>query len=147
MATFQNIKQAFKAIPLAMGEIAVGDLIRDSMGEFAYHPGILDAAGQVLDATVSSESSIPVNIGRVTPHKHLDITSVDTLYSYARMTRRTEGEGGKKYVLGDVFLFTPDGELLLTLADFSCQVLDPTQSVSKVNAAEDSVYNIEYVWL
>ena len=144
---FQNIKQAFKAIPLAMGEITVGDLIRGSMGEFAYHPGILDAAGQVLDATVSSESSIPVNIGRVTPHKHLDITSVDTLYSYARMTRRTEGEGGKKYVLGDVFLFTPDGELLLTLADFSCQVLDPTQSVSKVNAAEDSVYNIEYVWL
>jgi len=142
---FRNITQAWKAIPTAVGEIAVGPLIKEGMGEFVFHPGILDAAGQVLDATVSKESSIPVNIGRVTVHQRLDVAAMPKVLSYARMTRRTEDEAsGKKFVLGDVFLFSPDGQLLLTLADFSCQVLDPTQSVAHVQTADDSVYHVQY---
>lgn len=139
---FQNITQAWKSIPLAVGELSVGDLIKGGMRDFVFHPGILDAAGQVLDATVAAESSIPVNIGRISAHAPLDVTKHSKLYSYARMTGRTEDDKGKKFVLGDVFMFSEDGELLLTLAEFSCQVLDPNQGVSNVNSADDSVYNI-----
>lgn len=127
---FQAIGQLWRGEQQALGHIRLPQHLIASVSSYHLHPVILDAALQIIGATLpTAQPYLPVSIDRFTYHR----PASETIWSYAQLRSNLHS-----IPVVDVQLINADGSLIATLEGLRLQ------PVGQSSDSQDWLYQVEW---
>ncbi len=139
---FQAVEHVSMGKGEALGSLRVPASLEEELGDYLFHPALLDAAFQVLLATTGTGASgvqeavpyLPVSIDRV----RVLSRPVQDMYAHARLV-----QADKQYVVGDIQIVDPEGRVLLSIEGFRAQSLEASMSLT-AERIDRSLYELTW---
>ncbi len=143
---FQGVDQVETSPGHASGTLKAPAAVGDDLGQYHFHPALLDAAFQVLLAIRAGAPSSDAEAGEVTPMLPVAVDHVEVLgRAQPQMqvrARISPAEDGT--LVGDLQIFGADDQLLVNLQGFRARSLESARSTS-AEAIDRLLYEVEWV--
>jgi acyl transferase domain-containing protein/NADPH:quinone reductase-like Zn-dependent oxidoreductase/SAM-dependent methyltransferase/acyl carrier protein len=127
-AHFQGLAEMWQGKEEAVGRIVCPEPLLRDLGNYHFHPAVLDACFHVLMGTifldaggkVRSGTYIPVHIGRIRVHNN---PPGEALWSHATLTNHNATS-----LTGDLCVFDAEGRIIIEITSFKCQHIPGARS-------------------
>ena len=140
---FQGVELLMRHDGEALGQLQIPEIVRPGARDYKVHPALLDAALQVVAATLTtgestdSDTYLPVRVERM----QINEKPGERLFSYAVLNGFENN--GTKSARGDVLLLNEDGKVAIEITGLGMQRLDEKQQASPEKLDE---WLYELVW-
>jgi phthiocerol/phenolphthiocerol synthesis type-I polyketide synthase C len=141
--SFQGIKHLWRNDEEALGQVQLPQVLEGELEDYRCHPALLDACAQVLvaiDAGNSGRLFLPTGVDEVRWFERPG----PRLWSYARL--QPDSKQSEHGLVGDVWLLTETGEVVLEARGLSIQYLDLDGMIPRAaeSKAGDLLYTLEW---
>jgi acyl transferase domain-containing protein/NADPH:quinone reductase-like Zn-dependent oxidoreductase/predicted O-methyltransferase YrrM len=139
--SFRGIDELTLSTGEALGRLSIPASVAAEQGAYRVHPAVLDACFHALVGIALTERRaaggpfVPTKISRLRVYRPI---RDETLWSFARVTRREEG-----ILEGEFVIFDDQGNVLIDMAGFHCQQLPEPRADDGTIA--DSLYSS--IWI
>ncbi|MDF0531690.1 type I polyketide synthase [Tsukamurella sp. 8F] len=127
--SFQPVQEIAYGQGIAMGTLEVPTAIADELGDYLFHPSLVDGAFQVLLTAATPADS---DATRSTPFLPVGLRRVDVLAPPTRTMVAVAHvvEADDAHIVSDITLSDTDGRILVRLCGFHAQSLQTTTALS-----------------
>ncbi|MHA3024315.1 type I polyketide synthase [Mycobacterium sp. BMJ-28] len=140
--TFQGVREVNTGTRIAVGRIAIPDQIATEMGEYLFHPCLIDAAFQVLLIAATPPDA---NQARVTPYLPVAIERVRVLAppQHDMIVIAEVRTADRSRIVSDLTLCDTEGRVLVTIDGFQAQSLETAASLS-LGSIDNGLYEVQW---
>ncbi|HMQ31650.1 MAG TPA: amino acid adenylation domain-containing protein [Chloroflexaceae bacterium] len=141
---FQGIARLWRGQREALGELVVPEALEEDLARYHLHPAVLDAALQVLGATVALEATgdpdafVPIHIDEVRVYR---CPRTLQLWSHAKLY--PSGDRTANTFEGDVWLYDEAGNLVAEFRKLRGQAIDREVQRAPANL-DDWLYELQW---
>lgn len=144
---FQSSREFWRGPNEALARVEVVESLAGEMGRYCFHPAVSDSCGHALVSILPLEATpgatggafVGGGVGEVRFHRS---PRVSRLWAHAVVKRR-EGPA-QNIIIGDVFVYEPDGTLLSETLDARLWYLEPADSAGVLGAPRDWFYQVAW---